>query len=239
LEATCPRCNETLRDADRYCSACGLPHLTYIAAEMPAPALELGTLADGLAEADEAVGSVSGIAWRPAMNAAMMLAVPAGILCSTISIIGQSLWMVWMVGAAAWAVALYRKRTRRGPVSAGAGARIGFVTGLFASALTLALNGLALWAQRFLFHAGGQMDSDWSSLVGKVIEADQQGFSQSGMPAAQAAQFLETTRTVMLSAEGHAGIQLSILILGSAFLTLFAVIGGAVSSRFVAPSRRP
>jgi hypothetical protein len=237
LEATCPRCNETLRDADRYCPACGLPHLTYVAAE--GSVLQLGTLADGRADAQEPVISVSGIAWRPALNASMMLAVPAGVLCSTLSTVGQSLWMVWMVGAAAWAVALYGKRTRRTKIAASAGARIGFVTGLFASWLTLSLNGVTLWVQRFIFHQGGQMDSDWSALLGKFLEAYQQSFAQSSVPPAQANQFLQATKAMMLSAEGRAGFQLTVLLFGSSVLTLFAVIGGAVSTRFFATSRRP
>jgi hypothetical protein len=237
LEATCQRCNDTLREADRYCPTCGLPHLTYVAAE--APVIPLGTLADGLAVIQEPIGPVGGVAWRPALSVAIMLAIPAGILCSAISIIGQSLGMVWMAGAAAWAVALYGRRTRQFSITPGAGARIGFVTGIMASWLTLALNGATVWVQRFLMHQGGQMDSDWLVNVDKSLELSQQTFLQMGMAATVAAQSNQISRSWMLSPEGRAGIALFSFLMGAAFLIFFAIIGGALTARFVAQSRRP
>jgi hypothetical protein len=106
LEITCQRCHETIREADRYCSACGLPQLVYIAAETPVIPLE----GDGeVSPSGEVLGLRNGIAWRPALQAAAMLAIPAGLLSSSLSPI---LALVWIMGAAAWAVGLYAKRAR-------------------------------------------------------------------------------------------------------------------------------
>jgi len=232
LEAACTRCNETLRDADRYCSVCGLPHLTYVPAEMPA--LELGTLAEG----PEPVSGTSGIAWRPALSAALLLALPTGVLCSELSSIGQSLALVWMVGAAAWAVSLYGKSARKRSMTTGAGARIGFITGLFAGWLTLSVNGITIWAQRFIFHHGGQIDSDWVQEVDRTLQLSQQTLVQLGMATAMVAQSNQLLRSRMLSAEGRAGYPFFNFLTNAGILMLFAILGGAVSARFLVQPRR-
>jgi hypothetical protein len=233
LDITCPRCHETLREADRYCSACGLPQLIYVAAETPAIAPEDGTSPGG-----DVVYAGNGIAWRPALQAAMMLAIPAGLLSSSLSPV---LGLVWVMGAAAWAVGLYAKRVRQGVLSVGSGARIGLVTGLFAAWLSFGVNGAALWVTRFLRHQGGQIDSEWVSAVQQGFERNQQMVAQAGMTGAQAAQFLEVTRWVralMLSPEGRAGFALVGLLALAVILLVFATIGGVVGARLLVPRRR-
>jgi hypothetical protein len=236
LETTCQRCHETLREADRYCPACGLPQLTYVAAD--APALAEGGLAGGAVS--EGVATLAGgIAWRPALKTAALLAIPAGVLCSGLTSIGQSMGLLWMAGAAVWAVVLYTKRARTGWLSTGAGARIGLVTGLFASWLTLTVNGIGLWVARFLLHQGSQMDSSWAEEVDNSLKLSQQMVTQMGMTAAQAAQSTQFSKAWMLSAEGRAGIALSTFLTGAAFLVFFAAIGGALGARLLAQPRRP
>jgi hypothetical protein len=239
LETTCQRCHETLREADRYCPSCGLPQLIYIAAEAPLVLVGDGVAPDQIGASGGLNGLAGGIAWRPAFKAAAMLAIPAGVLCSGLTPIGQSMGLLWILGASVWAVSLYFKRVRPGWLSMGAGARIGLVTGLFASWLTLSVNGIALWVARFVMHQGGQMDSLWATEVQNSLQLSQQMVSQMGMTAAQAAQSTQLSRTWMLSAEGQAGIALSTFLGGAAFLIFFAVIGGALGARLVAQPRRP
>ena len=144
-----------------------------------------------------------------------------------------------MVGAAVWAVGLYIKRAGSGRISAGAGARIGLVTGLLASWLTLSVNGIGLWVARFVMHQGSQMDSQWTTEVENSLQLSQQMVAQMGMTTAQAAQSTQFSRAWMLSAEGRAGIALSIFLAGAIFLIFFAVIGGALGARLLAQPRRP
>jgi len=238
LEITCQRCHEPLREGDRYCPVCGLPQLTYIAAETASTVGDSATL-ENTNGANSLAGSASGIAWRPALKAAWMLAIPAGVLCSGVTPIGSSLGLLWIGGAAAWAVGLYAKRTQPGWLSAGAGARIGLVTGLFASWLTLSVNGVALWVARFVTHQGAQMDSLWASEVNNSLQVSQQMVAQMGMTAAQATESTQFSRSLMLSAEGRAGIALSTFVAGAVFLICFAMIGGAVGARLLAQPRRP
>jgi hypothetical protein len=238
LEATCQRCHETLRDADRYCPACGLPQLTYVAAEI-AVAQGDGEAASYGGDSGGLPTTSNGIAWRPAVKASLMLAVPAAVLCSGVTPLGPSLALLWMGGAAAWAVGLYFKRARPGWLTLGAGARIGLVTGLFASWLTLSFNGAALWVTRFVMHQGGQMDSAWTAEVQNSLQLSQQMVAQMGLTAAQAAQSTQFSKAWMLSAEGRAGIALSTLLAGAIFLIFFAMIGGALGARLLAQPRRP
>lgn len=238
MEATCHRCNETLRITDRYCGACGLPHLTYVAPD--APVVDSGDEAGPI----RSIGTtqavlLGGIAWRPALRAAAVLAVPASVLCSGLTELGQNLGLVWMTGAAAWAVALYVKRARPTWLSAGAGARIGLLTGVFASWLTLAVNGFALWFARFVLHQGGQMDALWQENVERSLEMSQQMMVQMGMAGVQVAQAQQLNRAMMLSGEGRAGIALMGFLAGAAFLLVFAAAGGAIGAKLMAQRSRP
>ncbi|WP_263350952.1 hypothetical protein [Acidicapsa acidisoli] len=184
-------------------------------------------------------GMADGIAWRPALKAALMLAVPAAVLCSGLIPVGQSLGVLWIAAAAAWAVSLYSKRTSSGWLPTGTGVRIGLVTGLLASWLTLSVNGVSLWLARFVLHQGGQMDSLWQNEVETSLQASQQMVAQMGMTSAQAAESTQFSRALMLSAEGRAGIALSTFLAGAVFLVLFAMIGGALGARWLAQPRRP
>jgi hypothetical protein len=240
LEATCQRCHEILREADRYCPVCGLPQLTYVAAETPAALGEEAALNSEGAPSGHA-GMTDDIAWRPALKSILMLAVPAGVLCSGLTPIGRSaaLGLIWMMGAAAWAVNLYIRRSRSVRLSMASGARIGLLTGLFASWLTLGVNGVSLCVARFVLHQGSRMDSAWMTDTAQKLEANQQMLIQMGIASAQAIQSTQITRSIVLSVEGHAGIMLMDLLADAAFLILFAAIGGALGARLLAQPRRP
>jgi hypothetical protein len=230
LEATCQRCNETLRATDRYCSVCGLPQLTYSAEDVAAtPAL-----ADAVPGA-EIAGPGTGVAWRPALQAALLLAIPAGVLCSGLSVIGPLLGLVWMSGAAAWAVVLYSRRANPGRISAGSGARIGLVTGLLAGWLTFGVNGVDVWTRRFLLHQGGQMDSDWLATVNQLGEVYKQLFA--GAASVEIMQAMEAQRTMMLTPNGRAESVLVNFMIGTAFLVVFSVLGGAAGARWMTQPR--
>jgi len=242
LELICQRCNETLREQDRYCATCGLPQLLFVAPD--GVVLSVSEESDGREAANQGsthgsthastLGSASGIAWRPALKAAIVLAIPASLLCSALSGIG----LVFMAGASAWAVNLYARRIRASSISTGAGARIGLVTGLLAGWMTLGLSAAFIWSSRFLFHQSAQMDSSWLSQVEQALQIDKSLFSQMGVSSAQVTEQLQLQRAFMLSAEGRVCIQLFSLLASTLFLVLFAVISGAISARFLTSSNR-
>ena len=197
------------------------------------------SLADVPVTVQPAADTISGIAWKPALQAALIVAVPAAVLCSELTAIGQALGLAWMIGAGAWAVSLYARRTRLGGMTMASGARIGLVTGLLVSWLTMAVNGGNVWFQRFVLHQGSQMDATWLADVDRSLLMSQQMSQQWGMTVAQAAQSTQTSRIWMLSPEGHVGIALFTLLVGTAFFIIFSIMGGAAGARFLVPARRP
>ncbi len=260
MEQTCQRCAEPVSESDRYCRSCGMPQLVYSSAgqesshaaraerQLDAQSEENDEdersseeFAAGV-EARPELASATGIAWRLALNAAILLGVPAGFLCSSISTVGESLGLLWMLAAAAWAVVIYARRARPGWITMGMGARIGLVTGIVASWLTLLLNGVALWLERFAMHQGGQIDADWTTLVARLMdqvnEMNRQMAAQPGFSTTQAAQLTQFWSALFSSPEGRAGIMLSAFLFAACILLLFAVLGGMLGTRLLPAARR-
>ena len=186
---------------------------------------------------NEAVSDASAVEWRPALRAAMLLALPAGLLSCGISPVGGSiLGLVLMVAASAWAVTIYVRGQHPAWITMGAGARIGLVTGLMAAALAFAITGIALFLERFAFHQSGAMDAQWKMLVDAMVQISQRVMGQMGVP--DQGQY-QMQRNLMLSPEGHAAYETLNIASNEAFLILFAAAGGAMGARILARSRRP
>ncbi len=239
MTPACIRCGEPLRDTDRHCSTCGMAQIACVldASEETSAAPSWPTSAGA-----QPAPSETGIAWRLALNSAILLGIPAGLLCSSLSSIGQSLSILWMLAAAAWSVVIYARRARPGWITMGMGARIGFVTGLIASWLTLFVNGAALWLQRFPMRQGAQLDSDWSSLVARlmdqVAEINRQMAAQPGFSAAEAAEITHFWSSLLASPQGRAGFILFAFLFAAALLLLFAILGGVLGTRLLPAERR-
>jgi RNA polymerase subunit RPABC4/transcription elongation factor Spt4 len=226
MEITCNRCHQPVEAESCYCPACGLPQLVYTA--------ENGA-GQILPEKAETVRDASSVDWKAALRAAVLLAIPAGVLSSGISPVGV-LGLLWMLAAAAWAVTLYVRGQRPAWITVGAGARIGLVTGLIAGAVAFSVSGSTLFVQRVVLHQGATIDSEWKARVEASNQLTQQFATQMGV--ADAAQ-LQAQKNLMLSPEGHAGIEAFGMATNSLFLLLFAAAGGAMGARLLARSRRP
>ena len=226
MEITCSRCHQPVDAENCYCPTCGLPQLVYTSDANPGQA-QPEKWADAVSDASE-------VEWKRALRAAMLLAVPAGLLSSGIWPLGV-LGLFWVVTAAAWAVSIYVRSQRPRWITMGAGARIGLVTGLMAAALAFSLTGIALFVQRFLLHQAGAMDNEWKLVVDATMRMMQQMMGQMGLPDQGQYQF---QRSLMLSPEGHAAYETLSMARNDIFLVLFAVAGGAVGARLLARSRR-
>ncbi|HEY1580653.1 MAG TPA: hypothetical protein VGF82_26615 [Terracidiphilus sp.] len=228
METTCNRCHQSVPAESCYCPSCGLPQLLYSA--------DPGNLPASSDRSPEIVRDASSIDWKTGMRAAIAFAVPAGLLSSTRSPLG-ALGILWMAGAAIWAVILYMRSQRPAWITMGAGARIGLVTGLMAGWLAFGFSGAELFVNRVVMHQGDQLDSAWKLFVEKDQELSQQWLKQMSVPT-DAAQ-LNAQRDWMLSPEGHAGFQTLGLVWDCFLLVLFAVAGGAIAARMTARRRRP
>jgi hypothetical protein len=227
MEITCTRCHQTVHDGNCFCPTCGLPQLVYASDGAPAAAQSEPWT--------DAVRDAGSIDWKAAMRAALILGVPAGMLCSEPSPL-SGFRLVWMGSAAAFAVVLYVRQQRPAWITAGAGARIGLVTGIMAGWLAFAISGGWLFAQRFLLRQGDQVEAFWKNHV----ELSQQltaGFA-AGDPA-QAAAFHAQYGAWLLTPQGRAGMWAATLLMSSCFLVIFAMCGGALGARLMARSRRP
>lgn len=230
MEITCQRCHETLRETDRYCPACGLPQLLFLEADAAAE------IANGTPEETaSAPGAGNEIAWRQALQMALLVAIPAGALCSRMG----SLDWIWIMIAAVWVVRLYARRTAPLRVTAGVGARIGLVTGLLTGWLMLAIACGQEWVQRYMLHQGGQLDAEFERGLQPSIALNQQLMMNMGMASAEAAHAVQNFKAFVLSPEGRAGFFLGAMLFSLAFVVFFAMVGGALGARLTPQLRRP
>src|ERR1019366_7190122 len=223
---------QTVTAEDCYCPACGMPQFQYSAEENASgqPAPEPG---------QEPVRDAGTVAWKPALRAALLFAVPAGVLSSSASPAGV-LGLLWMSAAASWAVAVYVRSQRPAWITLGAGARIGLVTGVLAAWMAFAVSGGTLFVQRFVLHQSSQMDAAWKANVAASQQFSQQLTGSMGSPDAAKAQ-TDQARIVgfMLSPGGHAGIEAFGFASNALFLIFFGMVGGSLGARLMARSRRP
>jgi hypothetical protein len=225
MEITCIRCHQSVPEQSCFCPNCGLPQLVYSNED---------TEGGGPAQADrwtDAVRDASHVEWKPALRAAMILAIPAGLLSCGFWPVGL-LGLFWMAAAGAWAVSIYVRREKPVWISMGAGARIGLVTGLLAGWLAFGATSALFYSMRFLMHQGKTFDDIWTATVN-------QSFNQQLQAMSANAQALTSARNLMLSPEGRAGIILTFMVVVEVALLVFAAAGGALGARMMARTRRP
>jgi hypothetical protein len=223
MEITCNRCHQAVQAENCYCPVCGLPQLVYSAEN-----------AAGQSQPDkwnEVVRDAGSIDWKPALRFALMLAIPAGVLCSLLSPL-NILSLLVMSATAAWVVALYMRNRRPSWITLGAGARLGLVTGVLGGWTAAAASGVALYGARYWFHSGKLFDDFWDALVNQQM-------SQQWASMGADAQTIALTKSWMLSPEGRAGGVLCAVGFLVAALLVFAVAGAALSARLLARTRRP
>lgn len=222
MELTCSRCHQTVQPDDCFCPFCGLPQLVYTAD---------GSSTQGQSErVGEPIRDAGTIDWKPALRVALMLAIPAGAVCSMYSPAGI-LGLPLMAGAGAWAVALYMRGRRPAWVTIGAGARIGLVIGILGGWTAAFTTALSLYAMRFWLHQGAAIDDLWQTAVN-------QGMQQLVSAGSVDAQAIANIKALMLSSEGRAGLMLSYTAVLALIILGFSVAGGALGARFLGRPRR-
>lgn len=221
MESTCSRCHQTVEEGTSFCPYCGLPQLKYNGEASP----EAGAQP---ARWDEAVRDASCVAWGPALRAAWMLAVPAGLAAAFLGIPG----LLIMGISGAWTVSLYMRARRPAWITIGAGARIGLAFGIIAGWLAFAAAGGSFFVQRYAMHQGAQIDSDWKQSVQLNAQLSEKLLASfPSLNTAEAQQQRAAQQAWMLSPEGHAGWMLAALAFSSLVFLLFAIAGGALGAR--------
>lgn len=227
MEKICQRCQGELNPESNFCPACGLPQILYSNDETPGPISQQPWHIGGI-DAGE-------VAWHPAMRIAFIVAVPAGIACAMATNYGP-LKLIWMLLVASFVVALYVRRVQPPWITAGAGARIGLVSGIFTAGITFLATGIAFFSRRFFFGDGASMDANWSSYVDKFQKVYFNLVQQSTPDLAT----LASARNIvewMRKPEGHAGMELASLTILCVMLLLISMLGGILGARLSARSR--
>jgi hypothetical protein len=179
----------------------------------------------------ETVRDAGSVDWKPALRAALLLAIPAGALSFGLSVVGL-LGFVWMAVAGAWAVAIYMRSQRPAWITIGAGARIGLVTGLLGAWAAAATMSVSLFAMRFFFHQGKVFDDFWQI---QMTEKASQQWAASGIDA----QTILVTKALLNSPEGRGGVTFGIMLFLVLALVIFATAGGALGARLMGRTRQP
>lgn len=222
MEITCSRCHQAVQNGDCYCPVCGLPQLVYSA--------DVSSNASDTERWPQAVRDAGTIEWKPALKNCAALAVPAGMLCSLLSPMG-TFGIVLMAGAGAWSVALYMRNQRPAWITLGAGARIGFATGILGAWTAAAVSGVSLFALRFWMHNGNAFDNYWQNLVVQQMSPQ---WTTMGVDA----QTIALAKSWMMSPEGRAGWILGAVAFLVMSVLIFSVAGGLLGARFLGRPRR-
>jgi hypothetical protein len=223
MEISCKRCHQAILAENCYCPACGLPQLVY-AADTP-----LGQTQPE--RWDEEIRDADSVDWKPALNAALKLAIPAGLLCSGYPLVGI-FGLVWMAAAGAWTVVLYQRSQRLTWITFGAGARIGLVTGLLGAWIAAAALSVLLFAMRFFFHQGKVFDDFWQIQVSDKVS---QQWAASGLDAPT----ILAAKAMLNSPEGRGGVTLSVIAFLVLALVAFSAVGGALGARLMGRTKQP
>jgi hypothetical protein len=213
MDLACHRCGATIASPELFCPHCGAPQLRFEPSEEQLPY--------------QANGNNSGthvnqpVAWRPAVHAALVMALPVGLLIIPF----YYLAILWVLAGGFCAVALYQRKAA-GQVNPGAGWRIGLLVGVLAAFLFSIANGLGILFQRYGLNQGALIDQELSSLTQQMTD---QLVHQNPEAAQQMPWFIH----FWLSADGHAAAMLFGCAFASLAIVALSSIGGILGARIL------
>ncbi|MGC2636530.1 MAG: zinc ribbon domain-containing protein [Acidobacteriaceae bacterium] len=219
MDSLCHRCGNSLADGETFCRHCGAPQLVVEAAD-PAVPQQPSSI--------RLRGEVHSVDWRAAIIAALLVAIPVGLLSAL-----TKTSSLFPIGGGFAAIALYRRRAAAF-TDGRIGWRVGAILGAASAFLASAAWGAQLMVERYLLHQGATIDQ----LFRLAAQQEVDYFLKTS--AAQGPQPPEVTHTVqnfaafMLSPDGHAASQLTTAIVMSLGIVLFAATGGAIAGRILA-----
>ncbi len=150
MEHSCHQCGNPLEDGTPFCKHCGAPQIRVMDEEPASEPLPPGTPGEVQPPAQpvplggSGAGVPVGVDWSQAVPAAAL----AGVLLAIAWVIPVAGFLLWLIAGGLVGVAMYRRRAPQATLSAGLGARIGALAGLFGFAVFAILFGLELLATR-------------------------------------------------------------------------------------------
>jgi ribosomal protein L40E len=217
MDLACHRCGATLSTPELFCPHCGSPQLRFESSDEQTP-YQSDTNGTPLL-----TGQM--IAWRPAVQAALIVALPVGILSSLLDF-----GILWVLAGGFGAVALYQRKAVT-VASARAGWRIGLLVGMLAAFLSSTVDGLSMVFERYGLHHGASIDQ-------RLIALTQQMTDQMVRQNPEAAQQIPWFIHFWLSPDGHAAVVLFMSAFAAIMMIAFSSIGGALGARVLGTRRR-
>jgi hypothetical protein len=170
-----------------------------------------------------------GISWKDALLAALLVAVPAGLL-SAVSVLSWGCCL-WVVGGAVLAIVLYHRRAPGFLLETRSGVRIGAVAGLIAAYSSVIATAVWRVFARYVLHQGYAIDQFYDSVI-------QQSTALVKTNPDAEAQWRAYVHFLM-SPDGRAAYTLMNAATTSVGIILFSAIGGALGVRLLAPRKTP
>jgi hypothetical protein len=218
MDLVCHRCGATLSTPELFCPHCGAPQLRFESTDEQTPY-------QGDANGSTPRGAGQSIAWRPAVQAALIVALPVGILTSLLDF-----GVLWVLAGGFGAVALYQRKAPA-MMSPRIGWRIGLLVGMLAAFLSSVADGLSMVFERYGLHHGASIDQ-------RLIALTQQMTDQMVHQNPEAAQQIPWFIHFWLSPDGHAAVVLFMSAFAAIMMIAFSSIGGVVGARVLAARRR-
>lgn len=214
----CHRCGEGLSESVLFCPNCGSPQVRF----------EAQSEGEGVAAAarlPQPPVRAHGVSWRDATIAALLVAIPTGILSSALA------WgcCLWVAGGAVLSIALYRRRAPGFALDTRSGLRIGALAGLITAYTSVAATAIWRVFSRFALHHGTEIDRFYDSVIQQSTALVQSN------PEAQAQ--WHSYVHFLLSPDGRAVYTLMNAVTTSAAIILFSAAGGALGVRLFAAQR--
>jgi hypothetical protein len=159
------------------------------------------------------------VVWRGAIQIAGL----AGAVAAALALLSFALPPVtllsffWFISAPIIVMGFYSSRFRKTRITAGFGARLGLLTGLFILIVTSTLNTIGLVLERFVFHSTAELDTQIEKLFAQV----QANF------ATQSQQSVKIMTDMLAIPEFRVGILLSSIFFGLVLYLAYSATAGA------------
>lgn len=218
MDAVCHHCGATLNTPELFCPHCGAPQLRFEPTEEQSPFQAGGNVSATLRPNQL-------VAWRPAVQVALIVALPVGLLSSLLDF-----GILWVLVGGFCVIALYQRKATL-LVNPGAGWRIGMLVGVLAAFLSSLVDGISMVVERYGLHRGASIDQ-------KLIALTQQMTEQMVHQNPEAAQQIPWFIHFWLSPDGHAAVVLFMSAFAAAMMVAFSSIGGALGARVLGARKR-
>ncbi len=221
-ERLCSRCHSPLHVEDQgalvFCWSCGVPQVRLSEELLEQAEHQLASDQGGRLVEETSSPRATAPMWRGAIQCAGL----AGAVAAALTLVSFAfpsivlLSWLWAIGAPIVALGVYASRFRMTQITPGFGARLGALCGLAIMLSSLTLNTIALFLERFAFHASAKLDSGLAAIF---LQLRRNTEAQSGAAAAPLLNMLNIP-------EFRMGLLLSSAALFLVFYLIYSALAG-------------